>query len=253
MKLLITVCKLSLCKLKGQVRGGIGEDWATFLYIRAYYSVLDAKQETAGNSRNVTSPRIVLLPAAGLSVISNIRQRSVRPWSRFKPREKKTDAAMRSVHLDEPFYFFGLHKYLRNLLGVVVTCTKLWRKKENSFYLFLPPANEVWGKVMFLHFYTYVSFCSQGGLASQHASQVTWPGGLHLGCLHPRGVGRSPRYYGIRSTIGKYVSYWNAFLFFREISFWNSILIPNLNQNLTLSPTLEFWSPRHSFACRQLC
>ena len=56
---------------------------------------------------------------------------------------------------------------------------------------FLPLANEVWGKVMFLH----LSICSQGG--------------LHL----EGGLGRpSIGYNRIRSTSGRYASYWNAFL-----------------------------------------
>ena len=57
----------------------------------------------------------------------------------------------------------------------------------------LPPANEVWGKVIFLHVSVILS--TGGGVASQHASRVTWPGGLLAGerlvcmqgegCLHP--------------------------------------------------------------------
>ena len=38
------------------------------------------------------------------------------------------------------------------------------------FYYFLPPANEVWGKVMFLQLCVILFM---GGVASQHASQVT--------------------------------------------------------------------------------
>ena len=70
-------------------------------------------------------------------------------------------------------------------------------------------------KVMFLH----LSICSQEGPASRGV--CIWgclhPGGLHPGGLHPGGsVSRqSPSigYYGIKSTIGRYASYWNAFLF----------------------------------------
>ena len=54
-----------------------------------------------------------------------------------------------------------------------------------------------------------------------HVSVTLFTGcGLHPGGwvssrgLHRRGVGRPPiRYYGIRSTRGRYASYWNAFLF----------------------------------------
>ena len=55
----------------------------------------------------------------------------------------------------------------------------------------MPPANEVWAKVMFLH----LSVCSQGGLH---------PGGLHpvgvciqRGTLHPVGLGRHPALHQI--------------------------------------------------------
>ena len=41
---------------------------------------------------------------------------------------------------------------------------------------FLPPANEVWGKVMFLHLCVILFTGGRGWLTSQHASQVTWPG-----------------------------------------------------------------------------
>ena len=62
--------------------------------------------------------------------------------------------------------------------------------------------NEVWGKVMFLHL-SVILFT--GG-------QVSAP--LHAG-IHPYPLGRHPpfRYYGIRSTRGRYASYWNAYLF----------------------------------------
>ena len=43
----------------------------------------------------------------------------------------------------------------------------------------LPSTNEVWGKVIFLSVIPSVN--GGGGLASQHASQVTWLGGLHRG------------------------------------------------------------------------
>ena len=64
-------------------------------------------------------------------------------------------------------------------------------------------------------FYTCLSSCSQVGLASQLASQVTRPGGLHPGGggLHPgRGWADTPA-FEIRSTSGRYASYWNTFLF----------------------------------------
>ena len=39
----------------------------------------------------------------------------------------------------------------------------------------LPPANDVWGEVMFLHL--SVILFTGWGLTSQHVLQVTWPGG----------------------------------------------------------------------------
>ena len=93
----------------------------------------------------------------------------------------------------------------------------IWRKYEEHKYqgtcyseeikklfarlklFYLPPANEVWSKVMFLHLCAILfreGVCLQGG-------------------LHPGGVGQIPpiRYYRIWSTSGWYASYWNAFLF----------------------------------------
>ena len=60
------------------------------------------------------------------------------------------------------------------------------KRKDQMWVVLLPPANEVWGKVMF----SQVFVCPQGGwLASQHASKVTWPGGSASGgVLHPRGL-----------------------------------------------------------------
>ena len=87
----------------------------------------------------------------------------------------------------------------------------------NAFLL--PLANEVWGKVMFLQLCVILF---TGGLASQHASQVTWPGwsassgvvriqgGLHPGefcilrvCIQG-GVGQTPEHYRIRSISRRY-------------------------------------------------
>ena len=58
------------------------------------------------------------------------------------------------------------------------------------FWWLLPPENEVWRKMIFL----LVSvILSTEGVASRHASQVTWLGGLHLGGLHPGGGVRIQR------------------------------------------------------------
>ena len=93
-----------------------------------------------------------------------------------------------------------------------------------------------------------------GWFASQRASLVTWPQGLGVEGLYPggsvlggsamgrvythgRGGGQTPRYmgyYGIRSTSGKDVSYWNAFLL--KFFFQNS---PLPHSRVDTSPTTE--------------
>ena len=73
-------------------------------------------------------------------------------------------------------------------------------------------------------FHRCLSVHGGGGLPSQHASQVTWGGGVGQTSLGLPTEGDiciwapppSPRYmgyYGIRSTSVPYASYWNAFLF----------------------------------------
>ena len=77
----------------------------------------------------------------------------------------------------------------------------------------LPLANEVWGKVMFLH----VSVILSRG-----------EGGLHRG-----GVGQTPpdtTGYGLRG--GQYASYWNAFLCLRNVLLCDSD-IENLHERET--------------------
>ena len=75
------------------------------------------------------------------------------------------------------------------------------------------------------YFHKRVSLCSRGGgVFASGGLPRGW--GSASGGLHPEGmiciwgVGRPPpiRYYGIRSTRGRYASYWNAFLFFNENS-----------------------------------
>ena len=71
---------------------------------------------------------------------------------------------------------------------------------RNAFLL--PPANEVWGKVMLLHL-CVILFTGGGGLPPWESASR----GL-VGQNPPPPIG----YYGIRSTSGRYASYWNAFL-----------------------------------------
>ena len=59
---------------------------------------------------------------------------------------------------------------------------------------------------------------ASGGMGSASGGGLQpWGGGLHPGGegLHPGGLGRHLPVgnYGIRSTSGRYASYWNAFLF----------------------------------------
>ena len=87
--------------------------------------------------------------------------------------------------------------------GLLFFCSSIFIQRiitcKTKTTWFLPPMNEVWGKVIF-----HSCLCPQGDLASQHVSQVTWPGGsasrgrssasgeggLHFGeerGLHPKG------------------------------------------------------------------
>ena len=92
--------------------------------------------------------------------------------------------------------------------------------------------------------------CIQGGLHNR--------GGLHQGdveqtpgaayrrgvCIR-RGLGRPTkimRCYGIRSTSGRYASYWNAFLFFNHIS--NENLLDSATTISRLEPLDEFILPK---------
>ena len=85
---------------------------------------------------------------------------------------------------------------------------------------FLPPANEVWGKVIFLHLFVILF---TGGVVSHHALQQ---GGSALRWCLVQGVcsGGVPGPGGLLRGVpggdpldgyccGRYASYWNAFLF----------------------------------------
>ena len=75
------------------------------------------------------------------------------------------------------------HKRME-IYAVQLTQISECKRKSMIFYkgfiVILPPANEVLGKVIFLQAFVIPSV-NGGGLASQHASQVTWSGGLHSG------------------------------------------------------------------------
>ena len=72
--------------------------------------------------------------------------------------------------------------------------------------LYLPPANEVWGKVMVLH-PSVILFIGRGVSTPLHA-------GVHPQADTPSWADTLFGYYEIRSTSGRYASYWNAYLLF---------------------------------------
>ena len=100
----------------------------------------------------------------------------------------------------------------------------------SNFCIYLPPANEVWGKVVFLHL--FVILFTEGGSASVHAGipprdqappGTDTPSGAATltqeqtpPTRHPppeqTHTPRSKACWEIRSTSGRYASYWNAIL-----------------------------------------
>ena len=88
---------------------------------------------------------------------------------------------------------------LQDMTSCLISCLTYLRHVTQCF---LQTANEVWGKVMFLHLCVILL---TGVLASQHVSQVTWPvGGL------PPGSGSASRGWAdrpapaLRDTINKW-------------------------------------------------
>ena len=78
----------------------------------------------------------------------------------------------------------------------------------------LPPTNEVWGKVMFLHLWV-ILFTGLGASACREVS-------ASRGCLPP-GAGVCPRgEVCIRrgGGCGRYASYWNTFLFYGQSEYF---------------------------------
>ena len=77
------------------------------------------------------------------------------------------------------------------------------------FYSFLPPASEVWGKVMFSKASVILSRGSLHPVGSASSGSTSW-GFPSRG----RGIGQTPliRHYRIWSMSGQHASYWNAFL-----------------------------------------
>ena len=130
-------------------------------------------------------------------------------------------------------------------------CTQL-------FFIFLPSANEVWGKVIFSEACVKNSVHGGGGggcgvvsqhalqVVSQHTLQVSRPtpkgevegsdlgGGLQV---HTRGVSRPTpggglSQHALRQTpqqmataVGGYASYWNAFLLLRKVDLLSTCVL----------------------------
>ena len=94
------------------------------------------------------------------------------------------------------------------VLNILILLHYLVLISSTLIVLLLPPANEVWGKVMFLHL--SVILFTGGGSASRGSA----PGEVYI-----QGAGQTPldadppEHYGILSTSRWYASYWNAFLF----------------------------------------
>ena len=74
----------------------------------------------------------------------------------------------------------------------------------------LPPANELWGKVIFLHL-SVILFTGGSTWTGTPPDRYTPLGRYTLPARYTPRAGTPPA--GILSTSGLYASYWNAFLF----------------------------------------
>ena len=97
---------------------------------------------------------------------------------------------------------------------------------------FLPSANEVWGKVMFLHLSVRHSVHGGGSASWGSTSGMSsfWGGsasGGSGGSASRGGWADPPRYYGIQSMRRRYVSYWDAFLF--QLAFMSTPVLQHCN------------------------
>ena len=99
---------------------------------------------------------------------------------------------------------------------LIVVTIQTHQNKRNL----LPPANDIWDKVMFLHL-SVILFTGGGVYPSmqwgrhppdRHPPRQTTPPPQGR---HPRPWANTPlEYYAIRSTSGRYSSYWNAYLLY---------------------------------------
>ena len=134
-------------------------------------------------------------------------------WTRFKwahePKQNRIDHVLiLRLYLWNWFTWTKQIKTQDDRIGNLSKCTSL-----------LPPANEVWGKIIF-----------------SQASVILSTG---------RGVD-TPQHYGIRSTSGRYASYWNAFLLPPANEVWGKVIF--LHQFVIL-----FTGRGHAWLLRGVC
>ena len=96
-----------------------------------------------------------------------------------------------------------------------------------AWHVLLPPANEVWGKVIFLHLFVILFTGGVPGLGGAWSRRVPGPGGCLVpggvpgqrGCAWSRGAWWRPPPPPGRLLLRPYASYWNAFLLVIKLSF----------------------------------
>ena len=121
--------------------------------------------------------------------------------------------------------------------------------KAVSLYSSLPPANEVWGKVIFLHlsvilFTGGVCLSACWDTPRDHAHP---PNHAPPRTMHPSGPCTIPptqhrACWEIRSTRGRHASYWNAILFVSASSIINDGVGSKWSQGATPYPKITSWT-----------
>ena len=109
---------------------------------------------------------------------------------------------------------WNIFKQLSNRILYFSSHLKQWLITK-SYFCLLPLANEVWGKVMFLHL-SVILFMAECVCPIACWDTPAPPQGRHTHFWVDTLLGRHPpsfRYYRLWTTSGRYASYWNAFLF----------------------------------------